>query len=313
MRCPYCHWKIASEHGLERHIRSSNACKQAQEQCQAIDAGLDPHEETKEDDLDEEDNMNQEEEEPDSVQEETGTMFLDATYRSPPRKHQRREAEMNADLESDEDDLGDDPSQAAGPEDGAAFGEDDEDASIENMDWLPADPGLDCDGEDDSVQDDGYPEDLFDPYADSTTDEETESEDDEDAVAKEEDAVPEEDEVQVDDIPSNGCRVSGRQFKGYVRDAFQNFARLSPDEKTAIKIMHKLMKKKATLDTYEAVMEWHLKESGQLQHHQALGDSKHFISRKKLMTKLKKRYNMDHKYATPHKLILPHTNSKIVV
>ena len=44
-------------------------------------------------------------------------------------------------------------------------------------------------------------------------------------------------------------------FKEYVTNAKQNFLELRRDEVTAIRLMHTLMRKKATLDTYDEVME----------------------------------------------------------
>ncbi|CAB9530836.1 hypothetical protein SEMRO_3069_G343150.1 [Seminavis robusta] len=60
-------------------------------------------------------------------------------------------------------------------------------------------------------------------------------------------------------------------------------------------------------------MEWHFKECGKLAEHQSLGECKEFISRKKLMKKLKTRYNMGKKYAQPIEKVLPHTKSKVKI
>lgn len=61
-------------------------------------------------------------------------------------------------------------------------------------------------------------------------------------------------------------------------------------EITAIKLMDILRNKRATLDTCEAVMDWHLKESGTIMSHMGVGDYPHYVSRKKLMKKLMGRY-----------------------
>ena len=47
------------------------------------------------------------------------------------------------------------------------------------------------------------------------------------------------------------------QFKEYVAKAYDEFAKLTKDEVCGIKLMDLLHRKKATLDTYDAVMEWH--------------------------------------------------------
>ena len=104
-----------------------------------------------------------------------------------------------------------------------------------------------------------------------------------------------------------------KAFRDYVGHAYTHFAALSPDEMTAVRIMSTLIRKKASLDTYDAVMEWHLRETGQLEERQKLGDCKAFISRKKLMQKLRKRYHMDNKYAQPETIVLPHSKTKVDV
>ena len=123
-------------------------------------------------------------------------------------------------------------------------------------------------------------------------------------------AEPHEGNVQVD-IARAPSRQSMKEFKAFVRECHQHRTNLKPKEKTAIKIIHKLYKKRATLDTYEAVMEWHLRECGKLQDHEQLGNSKHFVSRETLMKKLIKRYDMGKKYAQPVERLLPHTQSKV--
>ena len=135
----------------------------------------------------------------------------------------------------------------------------------------------------------------FDPYADPTDDEE------------------ESEKFGQEDNKKAPSRQAMKEFKAYVRDTYQNSKPLTTKEACAIRIMFTLFKKRATLDTYDAVMEWHLKESGFLNEGQTLGKSKHFISRKVLMARLKKRYDMRKKYAHPVARILPHSKSKVQV
>jgi hypothetical protein len=156
----------------------------------------------------------------------------------------------------------------------------------------------------------------FDPFAENTSDEET----DNDANLEENSVDSSEDEDQdeeshevIDPDIVKRSKHSGKEFKKYVRNAYANYTTLSSTEKSSIRLMHKLVHKKATLDTYDEVMRWHLQESGKLGRNDALGTSKHFVSRGKLMQKLKKRYNMDKKYATSRTIVLPHTNSKVTI
>ena len=154
------------------------------------------------------------------------------------------------------------------------------------------------------------PDVSFDPFVQGSSDEE------DNAGAPGEQINGQEDELngqEDEDTTTAPSQESNKQFKKYVRDAYQNFAQLTTTEKTAIRLMHTLHKKKATLDTYEAVMEWHLRDCGKLNPHQLLGKSKHFISRPKLMEKLKMRYNMGKKFANGKTIVLPHTKSKVDV
>ena len=128
----------------------------------------------------------------------------------------------------------------------------------------------------------------------------------------EEDSSTEEPTAQPHIIP-DANNASNKQFKEYCRHAFKHFGDLTKTEESCIRIMHKLYLKRATLDTYDAVMEWHLRESGKLKPYQSLGDSRDYVSRNKLMQKLRKRYNMNGRYAKPVSVLLPYTNTKVNV
>ena len=147
---------------------------------------------------------------------------------------------------------------------------------------------------------------LFDPYASPATSEAASSSDDEVVQLQPF-------QVQVGPIDAQAAKIVGKRFTKYVRHSYQHFLDFNDVEVNAVKIMHKLIKKKATLDTYEDVMEWHLRASGKMQPQESLGESKLFVSREKLMKKLKMRYNMDKKYAVPHPIVLPHTSTKLTI
>jgi hypothetical protein len=177
----------------------------------------------------------------------------------------------------------------------------------ESMGWLPW-----CD----DGQSDNEEEYKFNVLAESTSEEGTDDDEDGSEVSDTGDEdIGEDDEIQAPIDPNVVLRSkrSGKELKNYVRNAYTNFTVLSPKEKRAIRLMHKLVRKRATLDTYDDVMRWHLEESGKLGRYDSLGMSKHFVSRDNLMKKLRKRYNMDKKYATPKTIILPHTNSKVTI
>ena len=52
-------------------------------------------------------------------------------------------------------------------------------------------------------------------------------------------------------------------------------------------------------------MEWHLRESGKMEHYEELKDCQDYVSRHVMMNRLRKRYNMDNKYPYKKKVKLP--------
>ena len=119
------------------------------------------------------------------------------------------------------------------------------------------------------------------------------------------------DEVQNNFFPDKN-RVIMMEFREYSAYANKHFRGLTYTEKTAIKCMVMLRKTKASLSTYNSVMEWHLKENGQLHERQTLGETKQFFSKKRLMSFLKLRYNIDSKYYGLTKTItLPSSKTRV--
>ena len=104
-----------------------------------------------------------------------------------------------------------------------------------------------------------------------------------------------------------------KEFQAYADEAEQNRERFLPVERSSIKLMHLLLRKKAPLDTYQDVMRWHLQEQGLLGEREPIGTSPHYISREVLVQKLRKRYHMEHQYAKSTKISLPHAKSKVVM
>ena len=155
------------------------------------------------------------------------------------------------------------------------------------------------------VSDEDEDEHLFDPYASASSSESSSSGSESMQLRPNEPAVG--------PIDPKKARIMGKRFTKYVKHSYQNYNDFNEVEMDAVKIMHKLIKKKATLDTYDDVVEWHLRSSKLLLPHEPLGTSKLFIRREKLMKKLKIRYNMDKKYAVPHPIVLPHTSAKVTV
>jgi hypothetical protein len=102
-------------------------------------------------------------------------------------------------------------------------------------------------------------------------------------------------------------------FEKYVRNAMTNFVGFNRKERAAVTLMSKLIRKKAPLDTYQEVMEWYFVQSGLMGVNDPVGQCPHFISRQKLLERLRIRYHMDHQYATPTTILLPHSRSKVDV
>ena len=80
------------------------------------------------------------------------------------------------------------------------------------------------------------------------------------------------------------------QFREYVTANERN-SELSATDKTAVRLLHLLKEKKASMNTYEALMNWHLKESNQIHSQARLQDTVAYTGRRALLQKLAKRYN----------------------
>jgi hypothetical protein len=157
---------------------------------------------------------------------------------------------------------------------------------------------------------------------DSEVEDESEGEAEESVGTDDESSQSETDEDSNDEVVmTDEERKQWEKRRKQIPLAFRRFATYSENnvlalnevEATAVKIMHKLIKKRAPLDTYEAVMRWHLIECGHLAEHESLGECPFFITRQKLIKDLRIRYHMDHQYARPQTIVLPFCRSKIQV
>lgn len=181
-------------------------------------------------------------------------------------------------------------------------GDDNNNAMEDEAGWLPV-------GNESDVEDN-----MFDPLAEESESSGAETSDE--SENEEVQGEQKQDDIEVAPIDENMVKRSkraGLELKKYVRNAYTNYLPLSSKEKCAIRLMHKLIKKRATLDTYEDVMRWHLQESNRLGRYESLGKSKQYVSRDKMMQKLRKRYLMDKKYATSTRITLPHAQTDVVV
>jgi hypothetical protein len=95
-----------------------------------------------------------------------------------------------------------------------------------------------------------------------------------------------------------------REFKEFVAKSRNHSGKLSYYQKESIKLMHLLRRKGASLDTYDAVMKWHLESSGNK-------NPQAFISRHTLMKMLGERYNIPRTYLKERTIVLPSSGAKV--
>ena len=95
------------------------------------------------------------------------------------------------------------------------------------------------------------------------------------------------------------------QYKEYCRDLSANHIELDANEQAAVRLMVLLRNKKAPLNAYKALMEWHVREKGDINEHQAINEAPSYINRKAMLRKLGKRYNFLNKYPYQKKVKLP--------
>lgn len=138
-------------------------------------------------------------------------------------------------------------------------------------------------------------------------------EDDDDNMEYEEDEFG--DNIPVWTRPDKSLR---EDFDNYVQYAEDHLMDFTHNEQVAIELMSLLRRTKASLDTYEQVMEWHFLACKKIRRHETVGKHPDFISRRKLFNRLKQRYNLTYKegkkWVEKHNIIkeitLPSTRAK---
>ena len=102
------------------------------------------------------------------------------------------------------------------------------------------------------------------------------------------------------------------EFRAYCAKSRAETREFSAVEAKSVRLLGTLKRKKAPLDTYDEIMEWHHRESGNLNMHQPLGDlGNDHLSRKVMLKRLKDRYNMSGKEPTVTNLKLPFAKAKV--
>jgi hypothetical protein len=108
-----------------------------------------------------------------------------------------------------------------------------------------------------------------------------------------------EDEDEADPIyeelaqyPLGVAKYYQHAFRKFTANAKQHYLGFDHKEVLAVKLLDALRRKKATMDTYEAILQPVYEHYGTLGEGQNLGDTPHYVSRDRLMRKLALRYNM---------------------
>jgi hypothetical protein len=105
-----------------------------------------------------------------------------------------------------------------------------------------------------------------------------------------------------------------KDWKEYVQRA-KGFAPFDERQRHAIELLSLLRTTKASLNTYESMMTWHMKCTGEIHSHEKASDNANYVSRDTLLELLKKRYNRDKGYGQATNIVLPSTKvrAKMVI
>ena len=167
-----------------------------------------------------------------------------------------------------------------------------------------------------SSEDDGLVADGGDSEPDSDN---TEGEDSGDSVADSDEPGEEfsedEDEDEDDDESTTDSKLLPNrekleEFRAYCDD-YKGIDPLSKQKKKSIRLMDVLQRKKTPLNAYPELLEWHLRETGEIQPNETLQHTKDYTHRGPLLEELSKRYNLGTIKPKIKKVTLP--SSKAVV
>ena len=103
------------------------------------------------------------------------------------------------------------------------------------------------------------------------------------------------------------------QFIEYCDMAHRTFIPFTQDQIRSIKLLHLLKAKNAPMNSYEAVMHWHVKEANKLREHQPLSDYTGHIARKTIMKTLIRRYNYANKLPLQKTVRLPSSGTVVKI
>ena len=101
-------------------------------------------------------------------------------------------------------------------------------------------------------------------------------------------------------------------FNKYIASARTKVGQFDQKTIDAINLLQKLRQTKSSLQTYESIMDWHLRAVGAMHYTQSVTDCNLFVNRKQLYSKLRERYNI-HGMKNITRLTLPHSKSRATI
>jgi len=107
-----------------------------------------------------------------------------------------------------------------------------------------------------------------------------------------------------DDGELSDMEVMLKDWTEYERRA-SGFVPFDQRQRHAIELVSLLRTTKASLDTYESMMTWHMNCTGEIHSHEKASDSPDFVSRDTLLELLKKGYIRDKGYGLVTIIVLP--------
>ena len=119
------------------------------------------------------------------------------------------------------------------------------------------------------------------------------------------------DDAESDDVKPNSETLN--QFKECCTSFNHDHLDLSGPEITSIKLLDIIKRKKAPLNSFEEILEWHLKEKGHLCEGESLKDTRAYVRRETLMKRLLKRYNLEPMLPKLKQVKLPHSKAVVTI
>ena len=104
-----------------------------------------------------------------------------------------------------------------------------------------------------------------------------------------------------------------QDFVKYVRKAEVKFHSFSQKEEKAIELMAILRESKASLETYNKIMAWHLRASGRIRDHENPANHVQFLNRQSLINRLLVRYNLKDNVNKIEEITLPSSRAKATI